>query len=146
MRFGTNALVIAFRDPLVVAKELATIDFLSDGRLLPILGVGASSDPYWAATGLASAGRGSRADEAIALIRLLLEQEQVDFEGAHYRYRGPAMHPRPRKPVPLWIGGNSQAAVRRTARLGDGWLGSLIGPGQAGDLRLRIEAELADAG
>src|SRR5690242_15326337 len=70
MRFGTNAMVVPFRDPLVIAKEFAAIDFISSGRLLPVFGVGAATDPYWAATGAEAAKRGQRGNEAIALVRL----------------------------------------------------------------------------
>lgn len=146
MRFGTNALVLAFRDPLVVAKQFATIDFLSHGRLLPVFGVGAAIDPYWHATGTSSKGRGRRANEAIDLIRRLLQQHEVAFEGEHYTYHGPGMRPRPAKPIPLWIGGNSMAALQRTADLGDGWLGSMIRPDIAGTARRTIEAALAANG
>lgn len=146
MRFGASALVMPFRDPLVLAKEFATIDYLSSGRLLPVFGVGNGPDPYWAATGTPPEGRGARADEAIALLRLLLEQDEVAFEGKHYRYYGPGVKPRPAKPIPLWIGGNAPVALRRTARLGDGWLGSMIGPAQAGAARRGIETELKATG
>lgn len=146
MRFGTNALVLPFREPLVVAKQLATIHFLSGGRVFPVLGVGNAYDPYWAATGADPKARGRRSDEAIALIRVLLEQDEVDFTGAHFRYQGPGVTPRPDKPIPLWTGGHSEAAVRRTAQLGDGWLGGLIGAGQAGETKRRIEAALAGTG
>lgn len=146
MRFGTNALVVPFRDPVVIAKEFATIDFLSGGRLLPVFGVGAASDPYWAATGVDPKERGVRSNEAIELVRQLLGREQVEFEGTHYRYHGSGVTPRPAKTIPLWIGGNSKAALRRTAALGDGWLGSLIGPAMAGEARRGIEAALAETG
>jgi probable F420-dependent oxidoreductase len=146
MRIGTNALVLPFRDPVVLAKQFASIEFLGEGRLFPVLGVGAAGDPYWAATGSGSEGRGSRANEAIELLRLLLECEHVEFAGAHFRYQGPGVLPRPARRIPLWIGGNSPAALRRTALLGDGWLGSLIGPELAGAARRGIEAALAQAG
>ncbi len=146
MRFGASALVMPFRDPLVLAKEFATIDYLSSGRLLPVFGVGNGPDPYWAATGIPPEGRGARADEGIALLRLLLEQDEVEFQGKHFRYHGPGVSPRPVRPIPLWIGGNAPAALRRTARLGDGWLGSMIGPAQAGEARRGIEAALKETG
>ena len=142
MRFGASALVVPFRDPVVLAKEFATIAFLSGGRLLPVFGVGNGPDPYWAATGTPPEGRGARSNEAIELIRLLLEQDEVRYAGEHYRYEGPGIRPRPAKPIPLWIGGNAPAALRRTARLGDGWLGSMIGPAEAGAARRQIEREL----
>ena len=144
MRFGTNALVIAFRDPVVVAKELAAIDFLSEGRLLPVFGVGNAHDPYWAATGANAAERGGRSNEAIALIRLLLEAEHVEFTGTHFRYKGAGIQPRPAKPIPLWTGGHSPAAIRRAAKLGDGWLGGLVSPAVAGQSRRLIEAALVE--
>lgn len=146
MRFGTNALVIAFRDPVVLAKELATIDFLSGGRLLPVFGVGGASDLFWSATGADPKKRGARSNEAIELVRLLLGNAQVVFEGDHYRYHGPGVSPRRDKVPPLWIGGHSKAALKRTARLGDGWLAGLIGPSAAGKARKGIEAELGETG
>lgn len=146
MRFGTSALVAPFRDPVVLAKQIATIEYLGRGRLFPVLGVGNASDAWWAATGTPAEGRGARSDETIALVRLLLEQEQVSFSGRFHRYEGPGIDPRPERPVPLWIGGNTPAAFRRTARLGDGWLGSMIGPDAAGEARKAIETALGDTG
>jgi probable F420-dependent oxidoreductase len=146
MKFGTNALVLPFREPLVVAKELATIDFLSGGRLFPVIGVGIANDPYWTATGANPAERGRRSDEAIALIRLLLEEDEARFDGTFFRYHGPGVQPRPPRAIPLWIGGQSKAAIQRTAAMGDGWLGSLVGPAQAGAARRGIEAALATTG
>jgi probable F420-dependent oxidoreductase len=146
MRFGTNALVLPFREPLVVAKQLATIDFLSGGRVFPVLGVGNGFDPYWAATGAEPRQRGRRSNEAIALIKRLLSEDEVDFAGAHFRYRGPGVGPRPARAIPLWTGGHSAAAIRRTAELGDGWLGGLLDAGTAAETRRRIEAALAETG
>lgn len=146
MRFGASAIVAPFRDPVVLAKQFATIDFLSGGRLLPVLGVGNASDRYWSATGTDPAGRGARTNEAIVLIRELLEHDSVSFAGSFYRYDGPGLHPRPAKPIPIWIGGNTQAAFKRTARLGDGWLGSMIGPDAAHAARKAIEDEARACG
>lgn len=146
MRFGTNAIVAAFRDPVVLAKQLATIDWLSEGRVFPVFGVGNVSDPYWAATGEEPKARGRRADEVIMLLRQLLEQDEVEFSGAHFRYHGRGLFPRPPRPIPLWIGGQSPAAFRRTAELGDGWLGGLTGAGAAVHARQEIEAALAVTG
>lgn len=146
MKFGTNALVVPFRDPVVVAKVFAAIDFLSEGRLFPVLGVGHEIDPYWAATGTSPKSRGRRSNEAILLIRALLGQDEVSFAGEHYNYHGPGVQPRPKRPLPLWIGGQSKAAVERTAAIGDGWLGSFCAPGQAAEARKGIEAALATHG
>lgn len=146
LRFGMNALVVPFRDPVVVAKQIASIDYLSEGRLLPTFGVGLANDLYWGATAHPAAQRGKRADEAIMLIRALLEQEEVVLEGVYYRYEGPGVWPRPAKPIPLWIGGDSPAAVRRTARMGDGWLGGLATIEKTAQVVAQIKAELALTG
>ncbi|MCB2061874.1 MAG: LLM class flavin-dependent oxidoreductase, partial [Novosphingobium sp.] len=146
MRFGTSAIVAPFRDPVVLAKQFATIDVLSKGRLFPVLGVGNASDAWWAATGTSPEGRGGRSDEAITLLKLLLEKDEVSFSGTHYRYDGPGVQPRRDRPVPVWIGGNTPAAFRRTARIGDGWLGSMTSPQAAGRARKAIETALAETG
>ena len=146
LKFGTNALVAAFRDPILLAKQLATAEWLSEGRIFPVLGIGNASDPWWGATGTATGIRARKSDEAIALVRLLLEHDEVEFSGEHFDYNGPGVFPRPKRQVPLWIGGQSPAAYRRTARLGDGWLGGLIGPEAAGAARRAIVAELVETG
>jgi probable F420-dependent oxidoreductase len=146
MRFGTSAIVAPFRDPVLLAKQFATIDFLGSGRFFPVLGVGNTSDAYWAATGSSPEGRGAKSDEMITLLRLLLDQDEVSFSGKFCQYEGPGVLPRPARPIPLWIAGNTKAAFRRTARLGNGWLGSMLGPDAAGRARRRIEAELAETG
>jgi len=146
MKFGTNALVLPFRDPVVIAKEFATIEWLSEGRLFPVLGVGIGNDPYWQATGTSPKARGKISNEMITLIRALLGQEEVAFEGEHFIYRGPGVHPRPNRKIPLWIGGNSKAAVERTAAMGDGWLGSLVEAERAGAARRGIEEALKRTG
>ncbi|MEJ7933324.1 LLM class flavin-dependent oxidoreductase [Sphingobium sp. AN558] len=146
LRFGTNALVVPYRDPLVVAKQFATIAFLAPGRLLPVFGVGGPFDPYWAATGQPPKTRGQRSNEAIILIRALLEQENVSFTGAHFRYEGAGVSPRPAKPLPLWIGGDSEAAIQRSAAMGDGWLGGFTTPATAADVVARIRAALLETG
>jgi probable F420-dependent oxidoreductase len=129
LKFGMNVAILGLREPLVLAKQCATIDFLSDGRLLPAFGVGADAAPEWPATGFNAKGRGARADEALQIIARLWAGEAVTFEGKHYRYRDARIAPLPvQQPLPLWIGGNSPAAVRRTAQLGTGWLGGLQTP------------------
>ena len=146
MRFGMNAVVVSHRDPLVIAKECATIDYLSPGRLLPVFGVGDAIDPAWKATGRSPNGRGQRSNEAIALIRRLLSEESVTFHGEYYRYENARIAPRPARPIPIWIGGESEAAIQRTAALGDGWLGGLTTPQVAADVIARIKAALKETG
>ena len=147
IKFGMNAVVVSHRDPLVLAKECATIDFLSGGRLLPVFGVGFEGDPTWRATGRDPAERGRRADEALALMSRLWAGEKVAFAGRHYQWDGAQIAPLPvQQPLPLWIGGHSPAAIRRTARIGTGWLGGLMPPEQIGPVIDAIRAELAKTG
>ncbi len=121
LKFGMNVTVVTYRDPLVLAKQCATIDFLSNGRMLPAFGVGPAIAPEWQATGRDKRGRGARADEALEIMSRLWSQESVTFEGKHYSYREASISPRPvQDPLPLWIGGSSEAAIRRTARVGTG--------------------------
>lgn len=147
IKFGMNAVVVPHRDPLVLAKECATIDFLSGGRLLPVFGVGSEGDPTWRATGRDPAERGRRADEALALMSRLWAGEKVTFSGRHHQWDGAQIAPLPvQQPLPLWIGGHSPAAIRRAARLGTGWLGGLMPPDQIGPVIAAIRAELVVTG
>jgi len=147
LKFGMSVTVVTFRDPLVLAKQCATIDYLSDGRLLPAFGVGPAVAPEWRATGRDPKGRGARADEALLLLSRLWSGEKVDFEGDHFRYRGACIAPRPvQDPLPLWIGGSSEAAIRRTARIGTGWLAGIQTPEQVAPVVRRIREEAGAAG
>jgi probable F420-dependent oxidoreductase len=146
MRLGTNALLLPLRDPLLLAKQIATLAYLSDGRFFPSFALAAPWDPAWAASWLPSRHRGDRADEAIALIRALLRQEEVTFTGSYYRYEGRGVEPRPRVPVSIWVGGESAGAIRRTAMLGDGWLGAMSPPDRAGAVVAKINAALEATG
>ncbi len=132
LKFGTNAVVLPFRDPITFARQCATLDHLSDGRFLPAVGIGRADAPEWEATGRTPKGRGTRADEALEVITRLWKSEAVDFEGKHFSLKGATISPRPKQqPLPLWLGGSSQAAIRRTARFGHGWLAPLQSPAEA---------------
>lgn len=147
LKFGMNVVVLGFRDPLVLAKQCATIDLLSEGRLLPAFGVGADRSPEWEAMGLSPAGRGGRADEALQIMARLWAGERVTFEGNHYRYRDAQISPTPvQRPLPLWIGGMSRAAVLRTARLGTGWLGGTRAASEVAPVVAAIKREALAAG
>lgn len=146
LRLGTNALLLPLRDPLLLAKQIATIAYLSDGRFFPSFSLAAPWDPAWAASWLPSGQRGDRADEAIALLRALLRQEEVAFAGSYYRYEGRGVEPRPCVTVSIWVGGESAGAIRRTATLGDGWLGAMSPPDRAGAVIAQINAALKTTG
>ena len=132
LKFGTSVLALPLRNPVLLAKELATLDYLSKGRLLPAVGLGQEDPVEYQACGVEKAGRGKRADEAIHVIRRLWEEESVTHRGRFFTLNDVSIVPKPvQKPSPpIWIGGRSRAAQRRTGRLGDGWLVSQATPAE----------------
>jgi probable F420-dependent oxidoreductase len=126
MKFGTSALVLPTRQPVVLAKQLATLDVLCRGRLLLVAGLGGDDSRDFEAVGVRKEERGRRADEAIVLMKKLWSEERVDFEGKFYSAKDLTLLPCPHQKggPPLWVGGRSDAALRRAGRLGDGWLTS----------------------
>ncbi len=147
LKFGMNVVALGWRDPLVVAKQCASIDFLSGGRLLPAFGIGTPLGEEWRATGRGTGGRGARTDEALDIIARLWAGESVDHDGEHFRYRGVRISPLPvQKRLPLWIGGDSKAAVRRAARVGTGWLGGFQSPDGVAPVVAAVKAAAREAG
>lgn len=142
MKFGMNVLALGFREPLVVAKACATIDYLSEGRLLPAFGVGSPKSGDWEAAGVVNQRQGARTDEALEIITRLWAGETVDFTGRFFSCKGARIAPLPvQQPMPLWLGGSSPAAIRRTARFGYGWQAGL----DAMDDTARVVAEIKAA-
>ncbi len=148
MKFGTNALIMSVRHPVLMAKELATLDFLSEGRLLLVAGLGSEDPIEYEALGMAKPQRARRTDEALEALRLLWTQDSATFHGRHYSFTDVSVTPRPvQQPgPPIWIGGRSDAAMRRTGRLGDGWLPSAITPDECAAGIAAIDAYAAEAG
>lgn len=130
LKLGTSVLVMSLRHPTVVAKALATLDYLSGGRLLLAVGSGAGDAQEFAACGVRKAERGGRTDEAIEITRRLWTESNVTYHGRYYQLENVTIEPKPaRSPCPpVWVGGKSEAAMKRVARLGDGWLASYITP------------------
>src|SRR3981189_875924 len=119
MRFGMNVVSLTFRDPVLLAKQCATIDMLSDGRLLPAFGIGSPLAPEWEALGIDTKTRGRKTDECLDIIRRLWREESVDFNGAFYQLKGVTIAPKPVQPeLPMWIGGSTDAAIRRHQPIG----------------------------
>jgi len=136
---GTEVLVLPQRPPALVAKQVSTLDTLSGGRVRLGVGVGWQESEY-EALGADFHTRGARMDEAIGLLRAYWSQADVSFESAHYRTTAMKMEPKPPQGgrLPIWVGGNSEAAYRRVGRLGDGWLASRVG--DAADARRALES------
>lgn len=124
IRLGTSVLIISYRNPIVTAKMLATLDALDGGRTFLGVGTGWWEDEY-KALGIAShfAERGPRTDEYIRIYRNLWTEEEPAFEGRFHSYGNFEFSPKPaqRGGLPIWIGGHTRRALRRTAELGDAW-------------------------
>jgi probable F420-dependent oxidoreductase len=148
MKFGTSALVLPTRHPVLLAKQLATLDFLCKGRLLLAVGLGGDDSQDFAAAGVRKQERGKRADEAIILMKKLWNEERVNFAGRFYSACDLSLFPRPYQQggPPLWVGGRSEAALRRAGQLADGWLVSSVTPTEVATGIGKIRNHAADAG
>jgi len=134
IKFGMSVAVLPVRDPLILAKELATIDFLSDGRMLPAFGLGVDNEAEWLAVGKTPRHRGPMTDEAVLLMRRLWSEDAVTHAGQFYATHELTIQPKPcQQPMPVWFGGRSPAAYKRVARLGDGFLGANQPPSEVGN-------------
>ena len=131
---------------MLVAKQLASLAGLAPARVLPVFGLQPARP---AERGLFDVPAGRRAavfDESLRLIRLLLTQEQVSFRGEFFTVDGANVGPLPAKPLDIWLGGSVPNALRRVGQLADGWLGSLLTPGEALAARETIQAAALAAG
>lgn len=124
IRLGTHVLILPYRNPVVMAKEIATLDVLSRGRVDLGVGVGWMREEFEALGYDYFDRRGAVADEQIRLMRTLWTEDVAAFEGDFYRFARLGAHPHPtqRPHPPIWVGGHTRPAIRRAARLGDGWL------------------------
>ena len=138
---GTSVLVLPMRHPLPLAKELATLQNLSEGRLILGAGVGWMAAEF-AALGVPFRERGRRMDEGIAMMRAVWGEDPVSFPARHIPavIEDMRMLPQPIKPIPIWIGGSSEAALARAARL-DGWHGSRLSPQEAAPIVRRLREQ-----
>lgn len=127
---GTEVLVLPQRSPILVAKQLSTLDTLSAGRVRLGVGVGWQQSEFQA-LGEDYSTRGKRMDDAIRLLRKCWLDSTIEHESDHYTSVAMAMEPKPPQgaELPIWVGGNSAPAFRRVAELGDGWLASQVTDG-----------------
>lgn len=148
LRFGTSVLVLPGRNPVLLAKELATIDVLSEGRMIVAVGLGAPVPEEHGAFLVDRAEAPGRTEEAVVLIKRLWTEERVTHEGRYFRVRDVALGTRPvQRPHPaVWFGGHSRPALRRVGRLGDGWLPSFVAPSEYKGKADAVRAAAAEAG
>jgi probable F420-dependent oxidoreductase len=126
---GTAVYLLPLRHPVPVAKQVATLDHLTEGRLIFGVGVGGEFPKEYEVCGVPLNERGARLSEAIPIMRKLWSGAPASHAGGCYHaFDGVAMQPPPRQPggPPIWFGGRSEAALRRTGRLGDGWLAYVV--------------------
>ena len=139
IKFGMNVASMGLRDPLQTAKQCATIDYLSGGRLLPAFGLGSNRSRDFVASGTPTRGRGQRMNEALDIMSRLWTEEEVTFSGRFFQYDRASNMPRPvQTRLPLWVGGSSDAAITRTAQYGTGWQASFETPQEVGVVIDRI--------
>ena len=148
VRIGPCVYLLPLRHPTVAAKTVATLDVLSGGRVVFGVGVGGEFPKEFEACGVPHRERGARADEGIAVCRALWGPSPASFEGRFTRFADVALEPKPvqRGGPPIWVGGRSDLALRRAARLGDGWVSYLVTPERFRASMEKIEGFAREAG
>lgn len=125
LRFYTSVLKLGPRNPLLLARQVASVASLTGDRFGLGVGVGWAPEEFeWC--GAPYQGRGARVDEAIEVLRLVLGGGMVEHHGKHFDFGRLRMSPAPNRPVPIYVGGHSPAALRRAARVGDGWASAMM--------------------
>lgn len=124
LKFTNNIFVLPMRNPFLAAKAISTAAIISDNRVIPAIGVGWSKDEFELLQQDFHT-RGKRADEMIEIMRLLWTGKFVEYHGQYYQFPPLEMNPAPTAYIPIWVGGISDAAMRRAARVGDGWVSDL---------------------
>jgi probable F420-dependent oxidoreductase len=146
LKVGTGVAVLPGRHPVLVAKQLASLAGLAPARVLPVFGLQPARAAERPLFSVPAGQRGAVFDESVGLIRRLLAEDTVSFEGRFFTVRAASVGPRPAKPLDIWLGGSAPAGLSRVGRLGDGWLASFMSPADARAGREAIQAAAAAAG
>jgi probable F420-dependent oxidoreductase len=147
LKLGTSVQVLPGRNPVLLAKEWATLDRLSGGRALPAFGLGIVEPVEQQAFGVAREDRAPLFDEALAVMRRLWTEDTVDHDGERFHYRGVGIGIRPvQQPPDVWLGGRAPGELRRVGRLADGWLPSFTTPELCVEGRTAVQAAATAAG
>ncbi|MEM7275435.1 MAG: LLM class F420-dependent oxidoreductase [Actinomycetota bacterium] len=121
IKLGTTVLILGYRPPVLTAKWMATLDVLSEGRAILGVGVGWMREEF-EVLGMPFDNRGARADEQLQVFQTLFADDLPSYDGAYYRFPEVGFSPKPpNRRIPIWVGGSSEAAFRRTARFADGF-------------------------
>ena len=147
LKFGMSVMVLPGRNPVVLAKELATLDRLSNGRLLPAFGLGVADPHEQQAFGVERGERAAWFDESMAVLRAAWTGEPFTHHGERYHYDDLKVVPPPtQQHLDVWLGGIAPSELRRVGRLADGWLPSFVTPDDASRGREAIETALQQHG
>jgi len=146
VRIASDVVILPLRDPVLIAKTVASLDVLSGGRMIFGVGVGGDHPGEYAAMRVPLAERGARANESLEIIRGLWTNERFSYAGRHYAVQDVGIAPRPLQPLlPIWVGGTSDAALRRAARYGDGWICAFASERKFARLVAALRGFLAEA-
>lgn len=140
----TGVYLLALRHPAVVARQLSTLALIAPGRLCFGIGVGGDNRRELELCGVDPRTRGARTEEALRLLRAFMTGEEVTFDGRFFAVEAAAIRPAPQPPIPILVGGRSDAAAARTGRLGEGWIGVWVSPRRFAEMS-RLVADAADA-
>ncbi|SNS76728.1 probable F420-dependent oxidoreductase, MSMEG_3544 family [Actinomadura meyerae] len=147
IKFGTAVMTLPGRSPAVLAKELASLDVLSGGRLLPAFGLGLRHAGEQQAFGVRREDRAAIFEEALPLLRRFWAEDEVSHDGPRFRYEGLRVLPKPAaRGFDVWMGGTSEPELRRTGRLSDGWLAAFTTPAEGERGRRIVQEAAARAG
>jgi probable F420-dependent oxidoreductase len=146
LKAGSGVSVLPGRNPVLVAKQLASLAGLAPARVLPVFGLQPAQPAERPLFPAPDRQRAALFDESLTLLRLLLTQQTVDFHGEFFTVEGASIGPKPAKPLDIWLGGSAPAGLQRVGRLADGWLGSLLTPAEAGEAVAAINHAAAAAG
>ena len=136
---GTSVLILPYRHPLHLAKELSSLDQLSGGRLILGAGAGWLAEEF-DALGVPVAERGARSDECIDVLRACWGDDPVSVAGPTVKFDRMKVRPKPAPPIPIWVGGASPGALRRVVAKGDGWHGN-VSPEEAAPIVAQLRDE-----
>lgn len=142
----TAVYLLPLRHPVPVALQVAQLDQLSMGRFVLGIGVGGEDPHEFTSSGIDPKTRGARTNEAIQILKRLWTEDHVTFEGKHYQLDDVTLYPKPFRPVPIFVGGRSDAALRRAGRFGDGYTGIWLTPERFREAGQRIAEVAAAAG
>ena len=148
VRLGTGVYLLALRHPAIAAKVTATLDALSGGRLIFGVGVGGENPKEFELCGVPHGERGARVTEGIDVVRTLWRDSPASFEGRFTRFSGVSIDPKPvqKGGPPIWIGGRSDAALRRAGLQGDGWISYVVQAERYAQSLAKIRAAAESAG